>query len=141
MALHFADCAKLARAITLRPPNSKRACGTMKELTPHLCRTEVHTPKTRRLTILYHHRTRSRDGQSVHIDALISALRTAGHRIVVVGPRQIPAKQESLNRRLLPKSIYELFEIGYNVIELLKLASVIVRYRPDALYQRANLFM
>jgi len=31
-------------------------------------------PQLRPLTILYHHRTRSRDGQSVHIDELIQAL-------------------------------------------------------------------
>jgi len=33
------------------------------------------------LTILYHHRTRARDGQSVHIDEMIDALRAEGHTV------------------------------------------------------------
>jgi len=95
----------------------------------------------RSLTILYHHRTRSRDGQSVHIDALIGAIREAGHQVIVVGPRQIAAKKESLNRRLLPRLAYELLEFSYNLIELWKLGSAVIRHKPAALYQRSNVFM
>ena len=104
---------------------------------PHLAERLESKP----LTILYHHRTRSRDGQSIHIDALIRALREAGHQIIVVGPRQIPAKKEPLNRRLLPRWVYELLEFSYNVIELWKLGRTVIRYKPAALYQRSNVFM
>ena len=38
------------------------------------------------MKILYHHRTASRDGQSVHIDEMIDALRQLGHEVVVVAP-------------------------------------------------------
>jgi len=37
--------------------------------------------------ILYHHRTASKDGQAVHIDELIGALRELGHEVRVVAPQ------------------------------------------------------
>ena len=40
------------------------------------------------MKILDHHRTLSRDGQSVHIDELVRALRDLGHEVRVVGPSQ-----------------------------------------------------
>ena len=33
------------------------------------------------MNILYHHRTKSRDGQAVHIRELQAALRARGHRV------------------------------------------------------------
>ena len=33
------------------------------------------------MKVLYHHRTKSRDGQAVHIRALIAALRARGHAV------------------------------------------------------------
>ena len=38
------------------------------------------------LRILYSHRIQSRDGQSVHVEALVAALRELGHDVLVVGP-------------------------------------------------------
>jgi glycosyltransferase involved in cell wall biosynthesis len=95
----------------------------------------------RPLTILYHHRTRSRDGQSVHIDELIQALRDQGHKVVVVEPQRVPATQASLKKKLLPKLLYEILELCYSFLEFIKLARASRQYRPDALYQRANIFM
>ena len=92
------------------------------------------------LKILYHHRTRSADGQSVHIDSLIGALRAAGHGVVVVGPGRIPATRQPVSGRLLPRFVYELLECGYNLVEFTKLVRAITRYRPHSLYQRANIF-
>ena len=94
-----------------------------------------------RLTILYHHRTRASDGQAVHIDELISAIRAAGHRVVVVEPRRVNAMATPIENRLLPKVAYELAEFAYSFVEFAKLAIAAIRYRPDALYERANLFM
>jgi glycosyltransferase involved in cell wall biosynthesis len=94
-----------------------------------------------RLTILYHHRTRARDGQSVHIDELIHALRGLGHKVIVVEPRRVDATAQTLERRLLPKFVYELAEVAYSLVEFAKLAAAVIRHRPDALYERANLFM
>jgi glycosyltransferase involved in cell wall biosynthesis len=95
----------------------------------------------RRLTILYHHRTRSRDGQSIHIDEMIHAMRELGHTVIVVEPRRIDAMAEPVESRLLPRAIYELAELAYSVLEFAKLASAALTHRPDFLYERANLFM
>jgi glycosyltransferase involved in cell wall biosynthesis len=93
------------------------------------------------LTILYHHRTRARDGQSVHIDELIAALRAQGNRVVLVEPNRVEAMAKTVERRLLPQFAYELGELGYSLLEFVKLAAAAIRYRPDALYERANLYM
>jgi glycosyltransferase involved in cell wall biosynthesis len=93
------------------------------------------------LTILYHHRTRAGDGQSVHIDELIDAMRAVGNRVIVTGPRRISPMATPTEERLLPKAVYELVEFAYSLVEFTKLAVAVIRYRPDALYERANLLM
>ncbi len=97
--------------------------------------------ETRRLKLLYHHRTRSRDGQSVHIDELIAALRSEGHEVVVVEPERVDATKPSLKKTVIPKFLYELMELAYSVVEYRRLAAAVRAYRPDALYQRANVLM
>lgn len=93
------------------------------------------------LTILYHHRTRSRDGQSVHIDALVDALRRQGHLVVMVGPQRVAATRAKLDKALLPRPVHELLELGYSLVEAVRLVRAIRRHRPDAIYERANIFM
>ena len=39
------------------------------------------------MKILYHHRIASKDGQYVHVEELVKALRGIGHEVVMVGPR------------------------------------------------------
>ena len=91
-------------------------------------------------TILYHHRTRSRDGQSVHIDEIISALRKADANVVVVEPRRVAATESTFERKFFPASIYEVLEFGYNVVEFFQMAVKIVKHKPIAIYERENLF-
>ena len=38
------------------------------------------------MKILYHHRTASKDGQAVHIEEMIDAMRANGHQVRVVAP-------------------------------------------------------
>lgn len=92
------------------------------------------------LKILYHHRTRSRDGQSVHIDEMVKALQAEGVRVELIGPQRVDALKPSRNKQLMPKALYELLELGYSVVELVKLARAILRERPDAIYERANIY-
>src|SRR4051794_978994 len=40
----------------------------------------------KKMQILYSHRVQSHDGQSVHIEELVTAFRDGGHEITVVGP-------------------------------------------------------
>lgn len=79
--------------------------------------------------ILYSHRIQSRDGQSVHVEELVAALRALGHEVVVVGPGAYQAAEfggESrliaLVRRILPGALLELAELAYNVPAIFRLA-------------------
>lgn len=93
------------------------------------------------MKILYHHRTRSRDGQSVHIDEMIAALEREGVSIELVEPQRVDALKPARRKQLLPKPLYELLEFGYSGLEFIKLAAAILRRRPDAIYERANIHM
>jgi glycosyltransferase involved in cell wall biosynthesis len=92
------------------------------------------------IDILYHHRTRSSDGQSVHIDELVKALEREGACVRMVGPRRVDAMSESRGKQILPKPVYELLELAYSAIELVKLVNAIWKKRPDAIYERANVY-
>lgn len=101
-----------------------------------------------RLKILYHHRTASRDGQAVHIEELVSALRKAGCEVFVVEPPGTAAarfgadaKAVSHLRRLLPKAAGELLELGYNWLAYRRLKRAYREHRPDVLYERHNLYL
>lgn len=100
------------------------------------------------MRILYHHRTASRDGQAVHIEEMIHALRKAGHEVRVVAPA--PAGGEGMGgtvgwvdrlRQRLPKAAYELLELGYSLVAYRRLARAAREFRPDVLYERYNLFL
>ena len=100
------------------------------------------------MRILYHHRTRSKDGQFVHIEEMIGALRANGHEVIIVAPPS--AETESfgsdagavaLLKRYLPKWFYEIMELGYSLVAYRRLAEAVKRHRPDCLYERYNLFL
>ena len=100
------------------------------------------------MKILYHHRTASKDGQAVHIDELIAAFRELGHEVRVVAP-EAPAGEGMGGevgwvgklRARLPKAVYEVLELGYSLLAYLKLARAAREFRPDAIYERYNLFL
>jgi glycosyltransferase involved in cell wall biosynthesis len=101
----------------------------------------------RRLRILYSHRILSRDGQGVHLDALVAALRDAGHEVRVVGPPAYDhvglggeSRLVSLLRRWMPGFAMELAELAYSAPAYRRLARAAEAFRPDVIYERYNLF-
>ena len=99
------------------------------------------------MRILYSHRIQSRDGQSVHVEQLVGALRRAGHEVMVVGPGfyQQAAFGGGSNlvawvRARLPAVIGEFAEIAYNLPAYWRLRRAAVRFRPDIIYERYNLY-
>jgi glycosyltransferase involved in cell wall biosynthesis len=99
------------------------------------------------LRILYSHRIQSRDGQSVHVEELVAALRALGHEVVVVGPgfyEQSGFGGESALvarlRRLLPGAVGELAELAYNIPAYRRLARACDALKPDLIYERYNLY-
>jgi glycosyltransferase involved in cell wall biosynthesis len=83
----------------------------------------------------------------VHIESLVAALRTAGHEVCVVGPSAYDAvalggESPALARirRLLPGALHELAEMAYGLVSTVRLARAARTFRPDVVYERANLF-
>lgn len=100
------------------------------------------------MKILYHHRTASKDGQAVHIDEMIGALRTLGHEVLVVAPSvaaegRMGAKVGWVHRlkERLPKVVYELLELGYSFLAYRRLWQAARGFRPDVIYERYNLYL
>ena len=99
------------------------------------------------MKILYHHRTLSQDGQDVHIQEMIAALRRRGHEVILVEPTKPRSSTSSTGgsssrlRRLLPKRLSEILELAYSVPAYFRLLSAWRRHRPDILYERYNLFL
>jgi glycosyltransferase involved in cell wall biosynthesis len=98
------------------------------------------------LRILYHHRIRSKDGQYVHIEELIRALRRLGHEVILVGP---PATEKArfgddagvvaFLKRYCPRFLYELMEFAYCFVAYWRLREAVRAHQPDCLYERYNL--
>ena len=99
-----------------------------------------------RVRILYSHRIQSRDGQSVHVEELVAALRGDGHEVMVVGPSFYEdagfggeSSTVARLRRLLPGVAGELAELAYNVPAYRRLAAACRAFKPDLIYERCNL--
>jgi glycosyltransferase involved in cell wall biosynthesis len=114
--------------------------------TPHAPPEASHA-RPRPLRILYSHRIISRDGQGVHLDALVGALRAAGQEVRVVGPaayERVGPGGESrallLMRRWLPGFAMELAELAYSALAYVRLARAAAAFQPDVIYERYNLF-
>lgn len=105
------------------------------------------------MRILYHHRTRGRHVEGVHIRGIVHALRGLGHEVTVMSfpgadPEHEPAVEAAAGRgRLagivtrLPGVLFEFFELGYNLVTLLRMKVAIRRLQPQLIYERYSLFL
>ena len=101
------------------------------------------------MRILYHHRTASKDGQAVHIEEMIDAMRALGHEVRVVAPLADQGEGQMGGgvgwvhrlKALLPKAVYELMELAYSLVAYRKLMAAAREFKPDAIYERYNLFL
>ncbi len=99
------------------------------------------------MKILYHHRIASKDGQYVHIEELITALKALGHEIIMAEPEATEQKgfgassnSVKLMRTLLPGFLHEFIEFSYALFDFAKLVPLILKHKPDVIYERYNLF-
>ena len=100
------------------------------------------------MRILYSHRTRSADGQRVHIDALTRALAARGHEVLVVGPEgaHLAGAETVLDADAggappgLPRLLHEGAEVAYGALAAARLIRAGRQFRPDVLYERYNLY-
>src|ERR1700691_4573430 len=99
------------------------------------------------MRILYSHRIHSRDGQSVHLDELVRALRAADNDVRVAERRLyeraafgsegrlVPAL-----RRLVPTALQEIMELAYKLPAAIKAMRACRGWAPDVIYERYNLY-
>jgi glycosyltransferase involved in cell wall biosynthesis len=107
----------------------------------------LHEASVPPLRILYHHRVVSRDGQSVHVDDMIAALRHEGHSVSVAAPAGLATqglgaeapRWVSALKSSLPAALYEAMELGYNFPAFVRLYRNWRRFKPDVIYERYNL--
>src|SRR5690348_8823256 len=99
------------------------------------------------MRVLYSHRIQSRDGQSVHVEEIVAALRRLGHDVLVVGPSLYERagfggenKVLAAARAHLPKLLLELAELAYNIPSLWRLRRACRDFAPDLIYERYNLY-
>jgi len=100
------------------------------------------------MRILFHHRIASRDGQSVHLEELMKALKTLGHEVILVGPAAFAQTEfggsnsavDSI-KKLIPAWLYEPLEIAYNIKAFLRLRAAVLKHRPDIIYERFSLYL
>lgn len=105
------------------------------------------------MRILYSHRTKSADGQSVHIDALTRAFMDLGHDVLISGPEgtypaqekrkeKMDAQQDQPNRlkSLIPQFLYEIAEVLYSIPAYFRLKAAAKTFDPDIIYERYNLY-
>lgn len=99
------------------------------------------------MRILYSHRIQSRDGQSVHVEELVTAFLQEGHAVLVVGPGFYAQAGFGGESRLvawvrghLPGALGELAEIAYAAPAAWRLWRAARRFKPDLIYERYNLF-
>jgi len=100
------------------------------------------------MKILYHHRVGSKDGQFVHIDEIVRALRGLGHSVVVAGPSAYGQAEFGADagvvaslKRVLPAALYEGLELAYGLRAFWRLWRLYRAEKPDILYERYNLFL
>lgn len=100
------------------------------------------------MKILYHHRIASKDGQYVHVEEIINALQQQGHEIIMVAPKVAENSEfgsdggfvDTLKSKL-PQWLYEIAEFMYAFYAFIKLSIAIIKHKPDAIYERYNLFL
>ncbi len=105
------------------------------------------------MKVLYSHRTRSADGQYVHIEALTTALAKQGCDLTLCSPDGIEKLDGAARRRMdagtgeakslkafMPKAVYELMELAYSVPAWWRLRKAAKKTIPAVIYERYNLF-
>lgn len=107
------------------------------------------------MRILYHHRTRGRDVEGVHIRGVVNALRELGHEVTVMSfPGADPEREQAAGNtpqkgqgRLgglvsrMPGVLFEAMELGYNLVTLVRMRRAFARLRPQLVYERYSLFL
>lgn len=102
------------------------------------------------MKVLYHHRTRGKGAEGVHIRGVIDALKGLNHEVIVAslpGTEDVKISSGSLSEKMwkyvsarMPEIVFELFEIAYNFVSFPCLWNVVRKQKVDFIYERYALF-
>jgi len=108
------------------------------------------------MNIVFHHRTRGRGAEGAHIRGVLKGLRELGHDVVLMSmpgadpeeedrdiavARAGPLRYLTKLTQYAPEFLFELFELGYNIMVLARIGSIIEQRKTDLVYERYALFM
>jgi len=115
------------------------------------------------VNILFHHRTRGRGAEGVHIRGVVKGLRQLGNKVDILSlpgaePEteevkadntkvdQAPAKKSSFSilsdlTKHVPEFVFELFELAFNLIAVIRLRKNVKEKNITLIYERYSLFM
>jgi glycosyltransferase involved in cell wall biosynthesis len=95
------------------------------------------------MRIIYHHRTRLRDAQGIHVQAMVRAFRELGHEVEVISLVDVASdvdaegvRREGIETSRLPSWLYETLSLGYNIYGYRQLARAIRERGADLIYER-----
>ena len=98
------------------------------------------------MRILYHHRTLGDGAEGIHIQSIVNQLKELGHEVRVVSlvgeNTEFRSSQEAKESKwdkikaIIPKPVYELAEIAYNLKGKSMLMTAIKEFKPDIIYDR-----
>ncbi|XQW85348.1 glycosyltransferase [Thalassotalea piscium] len=122
------------------------------------------------MNILFHHRTRGRGAEGVHIRGVVKGLRELNHKVFILSlpgadpeeeelavPKQVavkaPEKTEAKEEKksflskltnltqYLPEFVFEWIELFFNVISYFRLRREVKQHQIDCIYERYSLFL
>lgn len=105
-------------------------------------------------TALYHHRTQGRDVEAVHIRGLAGGLEQLGYSVEIIGPPGVDTDPDRVRpspagsgrgawswvSRNTPQWLFEILEIGYNVVQTPRLWRRCRALQPELIYERYALY-
>lgn len=115
------------------------------------------------MNILFHHRTRGRGAEGVHIRGVVKGLRQLNHHVDILSlpgaepedeevttseekVEQAPTKKSKFSilselTKHVPEFVFELFELAFNLIAVIRLRKTIKEKNITLIYERYSLFM
>jgi len=116
-----------------------------------------------KVNILLHHRTRGRGAEGVHIRGVVKGLRQLNHHVDILSlpgaepeAEEVTTSDEKVNQaptkkskfsilsdltKHVPEFVFELFELAFNLIAVIRLRKTIKEKNITLIYERYSLFM
>ncbi len=113
------------------------------------------------MKILYHHRTMGRGAEGVHIASVVKAFEKLGHQVTIIAPPGVARIEEmgqspldkteektsginkiwKLISKKAPQICFEILEISYNIVSILRIRKAIKQDSFNFIYERSAYFL